>query len=287
MAAPHLSVSKLFDTLEGKICLVTVSTGGGSGLGEIMASALVQAGAKVYIASRKEKALKAVAERLTAGGPGSCEYIVADLGSKDGCDALVAEFKRRENKLHVLVNNSGTTWGAKLTEFPEKQGWDRVLATNVKAIYYMTAGLADYLEKDATNIDPGRIVNITSIAGLDPGADNSVLAEPGTGLWSYNSSKAAANHLTKSLAITLGSRKISVNAVAPGIYQTNMTARGFAKESDKIKEIHPMGRSGLPEDIAGLLMFLVSRAGAHISGVVINTDGGSLIGGKRTSLARL
>ncbi|GAA5899381.1 uncharacterized protein JCM6883_005201 [Sporobolomyces salmoneus] len=273
----QLQSSNLF-SVQGKVCLVT---GGGSGLGEIMATGLVKNGAKVYIASRKEAALKAVAERLTKEGPGSCEYIVADLGSKEGVDKLCAEVKRRTDKLHVLVNNSGTTWGAQFTDFPEKSGWDRVIATNVKSVYYVTAGLVELLAKDSTNLDPGRVVNITSIAGISPVADGSKLAEPGHGLWSYNASKAAANHLTKSLAITLAPRNITCSAIAPGVYKTNMTARGFAKDEESILENQPMGRTGTPEDIAGLLLFLVSRAGAHITGNVIHSDGGALYGGSR------
>ncbi|GAA6010414.1 hypothetical protein JCM11491_006927, partial [Sporobolomyces phaffii] len=266
MSLPQLQIPNLFN-VEGKICLVT---GGGSGLGEMMATGLVQNGAKVIVASRKEAALKAVCDKLNAAGPGSASYIVADLGSKDGCDKLCAEVKRRTDKLHILVNNSGTTWGAQFTDFPEKQGtpllwnepsrsgtelfwdyaagWDRVLATNVKAIFYVTAGLAELLAKDATNIDPGRVVSITSVAGLDPQADNSVLAEVGTGLWSYNTSKAAANSLTKSLSITLATRNVTVNAIAPGVYPTNMTRRGFEKESDNILKMQPTGRTGTPED---------------------------------------
>ncbi|GAA5861474.1 hypothetical protein JCM1840_005381 [Sporobolomyces johnsonii] len=283
----QLQIPKLFG-VSGKVALIT---GGGSGLGEMMATALVQNGAKVYIASRKEKQLKAVADRLTSAGPGSCEYLIADVGSKAGCDALIEKVKQKTDKLHILINNSGTTWGAELTDFPEREGkssrWDRVLATNVKAIFYMTAGLSQLLFADATSTDPGRVVNISSIAGLDPQADNSLLSDPGLGLWSYNASKAAANHLTKSLAVTLGTKLVTVNAICPGVYPTKMTKHGFEHGEDQIKKVHPMGRPGAPEDIAGLMLFLVSRAGAHISGALIPTDGGSLVAGGRGGYARL
>ncbi|THG92654.1 hypothetical protein EW145_g8636, partial [Phellinidium pouzarii] len=149
-------------------------------------------------------------------------YIVANLASKAGCDALVEEFKKRESKLHILVNNSGVTWGAPYDSFPEKDGWDRVLALNVKSIFYMTAGyvcffdvcsaglilclfirllrvgmvvggdrLTDLLAQDATSTDPGRVINISSVAGVDAHAEGSSLADKGMGLWSYNTSKAA------------------------------------------------------------------------------------------------
>ncbi|GAA5997051.1 hypothetical protein JCM5350_001574 [Sporobolomyces pararoseus] len=279
----QLQIPNLFD-VKGKICLVT---GGGSGLGEMMATGLVQNGSRVIIASRKEHALKAVAERLSKEGPGSCEYIVANLADKAGIDNLCEEVKRRTDKLHVLVNCSGTTYGATFTEFPEKQGWDRVLATNVKALYYTTAGLVDLLAKDSNNIDCARVVNISSIAGISPVADGSALAEEGHGLWSYNASKAAANHLTKSLSVTLAPKNISVNSICPGVYPTNMTRRGFEKEKESLLKAQPTGRTGTPEDIAGLLLFLVSRAGSHITGNVIHTDGGALYGGRRGALQRL
>ncbi|ORY75037.1 hypothetical protein BCR35DRAFT_293104 [Leucosporidium creatinivorum] len=273
--ALQLQFNKLFD-VAGKVALVT---GGGSGLGEMMATALVQNGAKkVYIASRKEKQLKEVADRLTAAGPGSCEYIIADIATKAGCEALVAEVKKRTPVLHILVNNSGVTWGAPLDDFPEEQGWKRVLAANVQAIFYVTAGLAPLLEKEASATDPGRVVNISSVAGLDRKVEGTGLSSAGVGLWSYNTSKSAANALTQQLAVTLGKRFITVNAILPGVYPSKMTAFGLKNDTEnKLAKSHPMGRVGAPEDIAGLLLFLVSRAGAHSSGNLITTDGGALL----------
>ncbi|KAM0756465.1 NAD(P)-binding protein [Meredithblackwellia eburnea MCA 4105] len=270
-----LSLSNLFG-VKGRIALVT---GGGSGLGEMMATALVQNGAHVFIASRKEKQLKEVSERITKQGPGKCEYIIADLGSRAGCDALVAEVKKRTQVLHILVNNSGTTWGAPYDDFPEKEGWDRVMNTNVKAIYYMTAGLTPLLAKEATNTNPGRVVNISSVAGLSPRAEDTALGAANHGLWSYNTSKAGANHLTSQLAVTLGPKKITVNAILPGVFPSKMTAFGMANNGDKLAGLHPMGRVGTPEDIAGLLLFYVGRGGAHVSGALTPIDGGANIAG--------
>lgn len=175
-----LAVPSLF-SVRGKVALVT---GGSTGLGFMMASALVLNGAHVLIASRKQSSLeKAVAElNKSAQDGGQADFIVADLGSAAGCDSLVAEVKRRcPAGLDILVNNSGTTWGAPLTDFPEKQGWDRVMATNVKAIFYTSAGLAELLEKRATSTDPGRIVNITSVAGISPLAEGTGLSAGGVG----------------------------------------------------------------------------------------------------------
>ncbi|KDQ59797.1 hypothetical protein JAAARDRAFT_68370 [Jaapia argillacea MUCL 33604] len=273
MSAPDLSVASLYN-VKGKIALVT---GGGTGIGKMIASALTQNGAKVYIAARKESQLKETATELTKTGPGSCHYIVANLGSRAGCDALVAEFKKRETKLHILVNNSGVTWGAPFTDFPEAQGWDRVLALNVKAIFYMTAGLSDLLAKDSTSYDPGRVINISSVAGLSAKAEESYLAEEGTGLWSYNTSKAAANHLTSLLAVTLIKRFITVNAICPGVFPSRMTRYGFEQAGDKMAATQPTGRVGIPQDMAGTALFLVSPASAHVTGNYIVLDGGGTL----------
>ncbi|KAG8828986.1 hypothetical protein FRC17_007242 [Serendipita sp. 399] len=273
MAAPDLSVPTLFN-VKGKIALVT---GGGSGIGSMMAAALVQNGAKVYIASRKEKQLKEVSEALTKKGPGSCSYIVADLGSKAGCDALTAAFKAKESKLHILVNNSGATWGAPFNDVPEKEGWDRVMNLNVKSIFYMTANFADYLAKDATSNDPGRVVNISSVASISTRSHGSGLSGEGDGLWSYHTSKAAVNHLTSNLASTLITRNITVNAILPGVFPSKMTAFGLKQAMDTFISAQPTGRIGAPSDIGGILLFLVSPAAAHVTSAMIVVDGGQLV----------
>ncbi|KAG8962940.1 hypothetical protein FRC03_003610 [Tulasnella sp. 419] len=200
-----LSIPKLFN-VKGKVAVVT---GGGSGIGTMIAEALVQNGAKVYIASRKEKQLKEVSERLNKKGPGSCQYFIADLGSKSGCDALAEAIKAKETKVHILVNNSGATWGAPWDAVPEKEGWDRVMSLNVKGIFYLTVGLTELLAKDSTAEDPARVINISSVAGLDTRAEDTALGAEGHGLWSYNTSKAAVNHLTAQMAVTLSGRFIT------------------------------------------------------------------------------
>ncbi|EUC67023.1 defects in morphology protein 1precursor [Rhizoctonia solani AG-3 Rhs1AP] len=282
-AQVDLSISTLFN-VKDKIALVS---GGGSGIGFMIASALIQNGAKVYIASRKEKQLQEAQKALNEKGPGRCEYIVADLGSKAGCEALCDAFKTREPKLHILVNNSGATWGAPWDNFPEKEAWDRVMALNVKSLFYMTSGLSELLQKDATALDPGRVVNISSVAGKDPVAHDTGLANKGQGLWSYNTSKAAANHLTTTMAVTLAPKFITVNAILPGVYPSKMTAFGFSKAAGALAKSHPMGRVGAPTDMAGLFLFLVSPGGAHITGAHIESDGGSRISGRGYSLFAL
>ncbi|KAG6840594.1 hypothetical protein C0991_005684 [Blastosporella zonata] len=132
MSAPDLTVNSLFN-VKGKIVLVT---GGGSGIGKMIAAGFAQNGAKVYIAARKLPQLKEAAEEISRGSPIPVQYIQANVGSRAGCDALISEFKKRESKLHVLVNNSGITWGGPYNDFPEEKGWDNVFNVNVKAIFY-------------------------------------------------------------------------------------------------------------------------------------------------------
>ncbi|KIP10796.1 hypothetical protein PHLGIDRAFT_18207 [Phlebiopsis gigantea 11061_1 CR5-6] len=276
----EFTIPSLFD-VRGKVAVVT---GGGSGIGTMFAAAYVQNGAKVYIASRKEKQLKEVADALNKKGPGSCHYVVADLSNKAGCDHLANEIIKRESKVHILVNNSGATWGAPYDNFPEKEGWDRVLGLNVKGVYYLTVGLTDLLAKDATADDPGRVINISSVAAATTTATGSTLADAGNGLWSYNTSKAAVNHLTSLLASTLAPRKISVNAVMPGVFPSKMTAFGYKSQGEAMDRAQPMGRTGRPRDMAGIALFLASPASAHITGVHIPLDGGALVSRIKSSL---
>ena len=169
-----LRVSALFDFSQ-HIALVT---GGATGLGEMAAQAFVQNGARVIIASRKEKELKATTDRLNALGPGRCEYIIADLKDKDGCVKLCEEVKKRTERLTVLVNNTGASWGDDYYDFPE-HAWDKMFDLNVKNIFYMTVGLEPLLLKGATPNNPNRVINIASVAGL---ATADVTAGEGGGL---------------------------------------------------------------------------------------------------------
>jgi len=271
MSTPDLSIPSLFN-IQGQVAVVT---GGGSGIGTMIAAGLVQNGARVYISSRKEQQLKEVSEALTKTGPGSCSYFVTDLSTRAGCDALTAHIKSKESKVHILVNNSGTSWGGRWDDFPEKEGWDRVYALNVKAIFYLTAGLSPLLSKDATNIAPGRVINISSVGSLSPDAEAALVSEKGTGLYSYNSAKAAVNHLTRIQATSLASKLVTVNAILPGPFPSKMTAFGFKKNKDVIVATQPTGRVGTPQDIAGTVLFLVSPAGAFVSGTEIILNGGA------------
>ena len=236
----------------------------------------------VYIASRKAGPLKEAADELTKMGPGVCYPIVADLGSKAGCDHLAEEIKKRESKIHVLVNNSGMSWGAPLFDFPEKEGWDRLLALNVKSLFYTSVALFPLLNKDATNTDPGRIINIASVAAISPAAEGGLSAK-GSGTYSYQPSKAAAAHLTRVLANTWNSKNVTVNAVLPGVFESRMTQYGLKNHANELNSRQPTGRIGDTEDMAGIALFLASRGSAHITGVCIPIDGGASLASSGTS----
>ncbi|KIK96670.1 hypothetical protein PAXRUDRAFT_825687 [Paxillus rubicundulus Ve08.2h10] len=275
MSSPDFLVQSLFN-VRGKIALVT---GGGTGIGKTIASALVQNGAKVYIAARKEGQLKEALADLNAQRPGSAHYIVANLSDKAGVDALISALSALEpaNKLHILVNNSGVSWGSPFNAVPEDKGWDNVMAVNVKSLFYLTAGLSSWLAKDARAEDPGRVINISSTASVSPHVEGLVSAE-GSGTYAYNVSKAAVNHLTSILAVKLGPQKITVNAICPGIFPTKMTAYGFKSVGEeKIASQQPSGRVGLPSDLAGIALFLSSPASAHVTGAHILLDGGATL----------
>ncbi|PFH53550.1 hypothetical protein AMATHDRAFT_1202 [Amanita thiersii Skay4041] len=271
MSLPDLNSLSLFN-VKGKIVLVT---GGSSGIGKMIASGFAQNGAKVYIASRKEKQLQETVAELNEKANIPVQYLVANLNSRAGCDALVREFKNRESKLHVLVNNSGITWGGPFDDFPEDKGWDNVFNVNVKSIFYMTAGLAPLLIKDSTNRDPGRVINISSTASVEPICEGPLSSE-GNGTWSYQPSKAAVNHLTSALALKLGPDHVTVNAILPGVFQSRMTAFGFKTAGDEaFTSNQPSGRYGQPSDAAGLALFLASPASAHVTGTHTILDGGA------------
>lgn len=271
------SNSSLF-SVHGKVALVT---GGGTGIGKMIAAALVQNGAKVYIASRKLKVVEATAAELNSmlnkHPDGVCIPLQADLGSREHAEQLAAQIMARESKLHLLFNNAGMSWGAILTDFPEKNGWDRLFALNVKTCFYLSVALLPALEAGAKgNEDPARVINVSSVASVVAMAETP-LAQEGSGTWSYNASKAAVNHLTRSLAISFAEKFVTVNAIAPGFFPSKMTAFGVENNLDVLNAVQPLGRIGSTHDMAGLALFLSSKASAHLNGVVIPIDGGQAL----------
>ena len=248
----------LFD-LAGKVAVVT---GGTRGIGLMIARGLLQAGASVYISSRKPEAGDAAAGELSAHG--RVVSVPANLASEQECARLAAEVGRSEERVHVLVNNAGATWGAPLEEFPAS-AWDRALDLNLKAPFYLTRAFLPLLEAAGTVDDPARVINIGSIDGL---------RVPEFPTYSYSASKAGLHQLTRVLARELGPRHITVNAVAPGPFESKMMAATLAEFGDEIAAAAPLGRIGRPDDMAGVAVFLSSRAGAYVTGAVIPVDGG-------------
>ena len=248
----------LFD-VSGKVALVT---GGSRGIGEMIAEGYVANGVKTYISARKVEACDATAARLSEQG--ECISIPADLSTMAGIQALSDEIKSRESQLDILVNNAGATWGAPIEEFPEA-GWDKVMDINVKGPFFLTQAMLPLLEAAASDGDPARIINVGSVDGLN------VNRMP---TFSYGPSKAAVHHLTRALASHLASRNITANAIAPGPFPSKMMEHTLNTMGDQIRQGVPLGRVGEPADMAGAAIYLASKAGAYVDGVVIPVDGG-------------
>ncbi|MDD9911064.1 MAG: SDR family oxidoreductase [Ahrensia sp.] len=254
-------------SLSGKRALVT---GGATGIGRMMAEALVRAGADVMICSRKADACEAVADQLNAlGAPGKAEGFGADLSSAEGVVAAAQDVSNRTDKLHILMNNAGATWGEVYEKFP-RSAWDKIMNLNVTSIFELTRDLTPLLEAAASDEDPARVVNTASVMGIVPVAG---------GAYSYSVSKAAVIHLTKILANEFTKRRITVNAFAPGPFPSKMTA--FATATDEgaaaTGKMNPMGRIGRPEDIAAATLFLCGYGGSYVTGTTIPLDGGYVV----------
>jgi NAD(P)-dependent dehydrogenase (short-subunit alcohol dehydrogenase family) len=247
-------------TVEGKTVLVT---GGSRGIGLMIARGFVEAGAHVIVSSRKADVCRAVAEQLSELG--TCEAIPADLSSIEGADRLAAEVRNRSG-LDVLVNNAGATWGAPLEAYPES-AFDKLWAINVKAVFRLTTALLPALRVSASTEDPARVINIGSIDGI---------RVPWMEVYAYSATKAAVHMLTRSLAHQLAPEHITVNAIAPGPFESKMMAFALDDPSSRATIEHqvPLGRIGRADDMAGAAIFLASRAGAYLTGAVIPVDGG-------------
>ncbi len=254
-------------SIEGKVALVT---GGSRGIGEMIAAGFLANGAKVYISSRKAEVCDETAKRLQEEYGGECISIPADLSNLEGIKDLTQKFQ--QDKLDILVNNAGASWGEPIDEYSEK-GWDKVMDTNVKGVFFLTQQLLPLLRSSGTAEDPSRVINIGSIDGIKTGLFDA---------FSYGPSKAALHHLTRVLAASLVRENIIVNAIAPGPFPTWMLSTGVGGGGDldinwsEVGNSNPRGRVGTPEDIAGLAIFLCSRAGAYTVGETITCDGGAV-----------
>lgn len=241
--------------LEGKVAVVT---GGSRGIGRAIALGLSAQGAKVVIGARNpEAAQKVVAEIEAAGAEGIA--VAADISREAEADGLIQAGLKRFGRLDVLVNNAGITKDGLLIRMKEED-WDAVMDVNLKGAFFTTrAALRPMLRAQS-----GRIVNISSVAGT--------MGIPGQA--NYSASKAGLIGFTKAVAKEVASRSITVNAVAPGFIETEMTAVLSEDRKKSYLGQIPMGRFGAAEEVAALVSFLVSEAASYITGQVITIDGG-------------
>jgi NAD(P)-dependent dehydrogenase (short-subunit alcohol dehydrogenase family) len=248
--------------LVGKTALVT---GGSRGLGLMIAEGLVRAGVRVYISSRKAEVCASVAVELSKMG--ECISVPEDLATDAGARRLARTIRERESALYILVNNAGATWGAPLEDYPES-AFDKLWATNVKAPFRLTTELLPVLRAAATADDPARVVNIGSVGATNVSSAGNAFA--------YGQTKAALHHMTRQLAHQLSKAPITVNALAPGPFESKMMAYvlDVPERRREVEEGIPLGRIGRPADIAGATIFLCSRAGAFLTGAILPIDGG-------------
>jgi len=242
--------------LDGRIALVT---GGSRGIGKMIAAGFIAQGATVYISSRKAEACFETAKELGE----KCIPLPQDVSTVAGCKALAAQLAEHTDKLDILVNNAGAAWGADFDEFPES-GWDKVMDLNVKSLFFLTKALAKPLRAAASHERPAKVINIASIDGI--------FVNPGE-TYSYGASKAAVIHLTRRMATKLIKDNINVTAIAPGAFASDMN-RAARDQSDALAKRIPSQRIGTDEDMAGVAIYLASRAGDYVVGNTIAVDGG-------------
>lgn len=255
-----MDVNALF-SVEGKTAIVT---GGSRGIGYMIATGLLSSGAKVYITARKAAACDQAAEELSEFG--ECISIPADMSTSEGMASFTKAFTQREEKLHILCNNAGANWVAPLGEMPES-GFDKVIDINLKSPFFLTQSLLPQLKAAGTAEDPARVIMTGSINGIavPTWVDN----------FSYSASKAGIHMMARHMGHRLAKDHVTVNSIAPGPFESQMMAAALDGDGRQMVESTvPMGRIGSPEDVAGTVLFLSSRAGAYISGVTIPVDGG-------------
>eukprot|EP00949_MAST-11_sp_MAST-11-sp1_P000947 g947.t1 len=237
----------------------------------MICKALVDNGSKVYVVSRKEEVCQRVADELSRVGPGSAVPLPANLNSDAACRELAAEISRREEKVDCLVNNAGITWGAPFLDFPD-EAWGKVFTLNVATVFNLTRAFIPLLKRASRgNTDPSHVINIGSVAGNPTSAQVMDVAP------SYAASKAAVNKVTQILAANLVKDHINVNCIAPAVFPSKMTYKHYLKSAETTEmaiSMHPVGRVGSGEDMAGMVLFLASQASAFVTGSTLYLDGG-------------
>jgi len=260
----NLSIEQLF-SLAGKTALIT---GGSSGIGYMMAQGLLTAGATVYITSRKTEQCQQAALELSESG--ECIAIPADISTVEGRAHLISTLQEQESALDILINNAGASWGASYESYP-LNAFDKLLNINVTSVFALTRDLTPMLAINAKPYEPSRVINLGSIDGLH------ITSAHHTGTFAYAASKAAVHQLTKHLAVELGPQQITVNAVAPGLFPTKMTKHSLDNYQTEFEKNSLLGRLGQPQEMAGIAIYLCSRAGAYTHGAIIPIDGGTIV----------
>ncbi len=253
-----MKIEDLF-SVRGKVVVIT---GGSRGIGEMIARAYVENGAKVYISARNAAVCDGLAAELSKIG--TCISIPANLGDMADLARFAAEIAAREPKVHILFNNAGASWGQSFDEFTEA-GWDKVMDLNLKSVFFLTQKLVKQLAAAATEDDWARVINIGSIDGMHVSPYEA---------YSYNASKAGVLHMTRMMAKFLAARNIAVNAIAPGYFPSKMTAGLNDEIVDLTMSQTPMRRKGNTDDMAGVALFLGSRASGYLCGSTVTVDGG-------------
>jgi NAD(P)-dependent dehydrogenase (short-subunit alcohol dehydrogenase family) len=253
-------INNLFN-VKNKAVLIT---GGSRGIGEMIANGFIANGSKVYISSRKETDCIETAKRLSNEYNNKVIAIPADISNIDGINSLFNEYKKYENSLDVLINNAGAVWSEPFENFSEL-GWDKVMDLNVKSIFFMIQKFLSMLKKKCNTENPSRIINIGSIDGINtPFYEN----------YSYSVAKSAVHKLTSVMAAKLIKENIICNAIAPGPFPSKMLGTALEHDYTVVSKKNPSGRVGRAEDIAGLAIFLASKAGQFTVGETITCDGG-------------
>ena len=251
-----MDIQGLF-SVSGRVALVT---GGSAGIGRMIAQGLAAAGARVYICARNAEKVAAAADSIE----GDVIGIAADISTLDGIKTLVAELSGRERCLHVLVNNAGTLTDAPIDDFSEAD-WDGVMDLNLKSPFFLLQKLLPLLRAGSAPEHPATVINIGSVGALKIGPRE---------VYAYQASKGAIHWLTKSLAKHLSDDDITVNAIAPGFFESDMTVITDDAMRKMVESMVPRGRTGMAEDVAGAAIYLASRAGSYVTGSVIPVEGG-------------
>lgn len=261
---------------------MSLITKGSRGLGLHAATAFLLAGAKtVFVTARKADGEQGIDQAVTRlnklpGITGRAIGIPANVAQVEQIEHLVREVRRHESKLDIMIANAGATWGGPFEPTPDWSS-QKVLDLNVRGVFNLVRLFTPVLSASGTPKDPSRVIIVSSTAGTNVHH----VGDHGTIM--YSASKAAAHHLARNLAVELGPRNITCNTVAPGFFPSKL-ASGLIEllgGQEELERENPRGRLGEPEDIAGVMLFLCSKAGNYVNGEYISIDGGARLGAGR------